>query len=233
MLSQLDYNEAPQVGVLGDTGCGKTTLILDIVDAYQRRSPGSVLVVDDKELTTKFLGQERRDVDDLIARPVDWQLGRVIVFRGDVARGRRVDLETIAELAWARVGRSRKTLLVYDELLAGREDILCKNSQWRSGIKWVPQGFTMGRSPGVGNIWGAQIVQDVPNEVFNCSSAIATFRLAGTGLMKLKERDYLNGGAAEVIPRLAGPPLPPAQRGEFVVLRRGQPWDGRIFKKGA
>jgi energy-coupling factor transporter ATP-binding protein EcfA2 len=228
-LAQLDYGEAPQIGVLGDTGCGKTTLILELVQAYLRRSPGSVLVIDDKELSTRFEGQQRRDVDDLRAHPIDWQLGRTVVFRGDVARGARVDLEEVAALAWARVGKARKTLVVYDELIAGREE-LCKNSQWRAGVTYVPRSFTMGRSPGVADIWGAQAPQDVPNEVFNQSSAIFTFRLAGTGLQRLKERDYLAGGAGDVIPRLAGPPRPPAERGEFVLLRRGQPWNGHVYK---
>lgn len=230
-LAQLDYGEAPQIGVLGDTGCGKTTLTLELVEAYLRRSPGSVLVVDDKELTTKFRGQERSDVDDLRARPIDWQLGRVVIFRGQPGRGERVELEEVAELAWARAQKSRKTLVVYDELIAGRET-LCKNTQWRAGVTWVPRSFTMGRSPGIADIWGAQSPVDVPNEVFNQSSAIFTFRLAGTGLAKLKERDYLAGGVADVVPRLSGPPRPPGERGEFVLLRRGQPWNGHLYKLG-
>jgi len=61
-LAQLDYGEAPQIGVLGDTGCGKSTLIEELLPAYLKRSPGSVLIVDDKELTTRFKGQQRRDV---------------------------------------------------------------------------------------------------------------------------------------------------------------------------
>jgi energy-coupling factor transporter ATP-binding protein EcfA2 len=229
-LAQLDYGEAPQIGVLGDTGCGKTTLTLELVQAYLRRSPGSVLIVDDKELTTRFEGQERRDREDLRQHPIDYQLGRVTVFRGDVAHGQRVNVEEVAELAWIRAGRGRKTLVVYDELIAGREDVLCKNSQWRRGVKWVPQSFTMGRSPGVADIWGAQTPQDVPNEVFNQSSAILTFRLDGAGLAKLKERGYLDAESAEVVRRLPGPPMPPAQRGDFVMLVRGRPWDRKIYK---
>jgi energy-coupling factor transporter ATP-binding protein EcfA2 len=229
-LAQLDYGEAPQIGVLGDTGCGKTTLIEELIAAYEKKFAGSIFIVDDKELTTRFKGQQRRDVDDLREHPIDWQQGRVVVFRGDVLHGERVDLEQVAEVAWVRAGRGRKTLVVYDELIAGREDKLCKNSQWRAGVKWVPQSFTMGRSPGVADVWGAQAPQDVPNEVFNQSSSILTFRLAGTGLARLKERGYLVGGAEEVIPRLAGPPRPPAERGEFVHLRRGLPWDRKIYK---
>jgi ABC-type cobalamin/Fe3+-siderophores transport system ATPase subunit len=229
-LAQLDYGEAPQIGVLGDTGCGKTTLMLELVQAFLRRSTGSIFIVDDKELTTRFVGQERRDRADLIERPIDGALGRVTIFRGDVGHGQRVDLEEIAELAWTRAHMKRKTAVFYDELIAGREEVLCKNQQWRKGVVWVPQSFTMGRSPGISDVWGAQDPVEVPNQVFNQSSAIFTFRLAGTGLLKLKERNYLGGGVQEVIEALPGPPLPPAQRGEFVLLRRGQVWNRKIYK---
>lgn len=229
VLAQLDFNEAPQIGVLGDTGAGKSTAVERLITEYQRRSPGSVLIVDDKEVTTRFAGQQRRDVEDLRDHPIDWQQGRVVVFRGDVAHGQRVNLEEVAELSWARSGRGRKSLCVWDELIAGRED-LTKNGQWKKGVTWLPRNFTMGRSPGIANIWGAQLPQDVPREVFDCSSSILCFRMAGLGLQRLKERDYLAGGADEVIPRLPGPPLPPNQRGVFVVLRRGQPWDGLFYK---
>jgi energy-coupling factor transporter ATP-binding protein EcfA2 len=228
-LAQLDYGEAPQIGLLGDTGAGKSTAALEIIKLYLKKSPGSVFIVDDKELTTKFEGQQRRDRDDLREHPIDWELGRVVVFRGDVGHGQRVDLEEVAELAWARAQRGRKTLCVFDELVAGREE-LTKNACWRKDVTWVPRNFTMGRSPGIGDLWGAQSPQLVPIDPFEQSSAIITFRLAGMGLQRLKERDYLLGGAGEVIARLPGPPLPPAQRGEFVLLRRGQPWNGKIYK---
>jgi hypothetical protein len=228
-LAQLDFGEAPQIGLLGDTGTGKTTAEQHLIDLYLEKSPGSVLIADDKEVQPRFKGQCRRDVEDLRDNPIDWHQGRVIVFRGDPARGERVSLEEIAELAWARAARGRKTLCVFDELVAGREE-LTKNTQWRKGITYVPRNFTMGRSPGIGDIWGAQSPQLVPIDPFEQSSAILTFRLAGMGLARLKERDYLLGGAGEVIPRLSGPPMPPAQRGEFVLLRRGQPWNGKIYK---
>lgn len=228
-LAQLDFGEAPQIGLLGDTGTGKTTAAKSLIELYLRKSPGSVLIADDKEMVPRFDGQLRRDVDDLRENPIDYQLGRVTVFRGEPGKGVRVDLEEIAELAWARAQRGRKTLCVFDELVAGREE-LTKNTQWRRGVTWVPRNFTMGRSPGIADLWGAQSPQLVPIDPFEQSSAILCFRLAGMGLARLKERDYLLGGAGEVIPKLTGPPAPPAQRGEFVLLRRGQSWNGKIYK---
>jgi hypothetical protein len=231
-LAQLDFNEAPMVGLCGDTGAGKTTLEGPLVDEYLRRSPGSVFIIDDKELRSRFFGQERRDVEDLREHPVDYQgvgRGRVVIFRGNVTRGERVNVEEVCRLAWTRVGSARKTWIVIDELVAGRED-LTKNTQWRKNVTWTPRSFTMGRAPGVGVLWGAQSPQLVPIDAFEQSSCICCFRLAGVGLQGLKERNYLLGGAGEVIPRLHGPPDPPASRGDFVLLRRGQPWNGKIYK---
>jgi len=230
-LAQLDFGEAPFVGLIGDTGTGKTTAAQRLVDRYLAKSPGSVFIVDDKELRPRFAGNERRDRADLAKHPIDPDAPnpRVIVFRGEPARGLMANPEEIAELAWRRVARGRKTLLVIDELVAGRED-LTKNTQWRKGITYVPRTFTMGRQPGVGCLWGAQSPQLVPIDPFEQSNCILTFRLAGLGLARLKERDYLLGGAELVIPRLHGPPAPPSQRGDFVLLRRGQPWNGKIYK---
>jgi ABC-type cobalamin/Fe3+-siderophores transport system ATPase subunit len=228
-LAQLDHGEAPQVGLLGDTGTGKTTAARELVKLYLEKSPGSVFIVDDKDATTRFQGEYRADVADLRANPIDWTKGRTIVFRGRLLKGERVDLEEIAELAWVRAQRSRKTLLVFDELTAGRRN-LTVNQQWRKGVTWVPQGFTAGRTAGVANLWGGQLPQLIPLEPFEESSAIITFRLAGAGLAKLRDRDYLLGGAEEAIRRLHGPPDPPNTRGDFVLLYRGRPWNGNVYK---
>lgn len=232
-LAQLEYGEAPQIGIIGDTGTGKTTATAYLIELYLQKCPGSVLIVDDKEMTARFQGQARRDVAELASHPIDWQQGRTVVFRGEPSRGIRVDLEEVAELAWSRAALGRKTLCVFDELIAGREE-LTKNTQWRKGVTYVPRNFTMGRSPGVADIWGAQSPQLVPVDPFEQSSAILCFRLAGLGLDALRTRNYLLGGAQDVIPKLHGPPLPPEVRGDFVLLRRGQPWNGKIykFKKG-
>jgi energy-coupling factor transporter ATP-binding protein EcfA2 len=229
-FAQLDYGEAPQVGLLGDTGTGKTTAAVELVKLYLKKSSGSVFIVDDKGIRSRFEGQERRDRDDLRERPIDWQVGRVTIFRGEPMRAVMVDVEEVAELAWVRAGRARKTLLLVDEMISGREE-LSKNNQWRSGVTWYPKGFTGGREPGVGNLWGAQSPQLVPVEPFEESSVILCFRLGGMGLAKLKERGYLEGGAGEAIARLHGPPDdPPETRGDFALLRRGRPWDGKIYK---
>lgn len=232
LLRPLSYGEAPQFGILGDTGTGKTTLARYVVELYLRRSPGMVLVVDDKERRARYVGQERRDVEDLHLHPFDPEGPRVIIFRGDVAAGVDADPEEVAELAWRRAARGRATLIMHDELVAGREEIV-KNRQWRKGITFIPRSFTKGRAAGVADGWGAQSPQEVPVQPFEQSNKIACFKLAGLGLERLRERDYLTGGAELVIPKLHGMEVPPAERGDFVLLSRGQPFDGKIYKLGA
>jgi ABC-type cobalamin/Fe3+-siderophores transport system ATPase subunit len=229
VLAQLDHGEAPIVGLLGDTGTGKTTALQRLVDRYLKKSGGSVFIIDDKELRPRFLGQSRKDVKELRDNPIDPEAGRVIVFRGEPSRGELADPEEITALAWKRVQRGRKTLVVVDELVAGRGH-LTKNAQWRKGVEFLPKSFTAGRAVGVATFWGAQSPQMVPVDPFEQSNAIICFRLAGMGLAKLKERNYLDGGADVVIPQLHGPPAPPAERGDFVLLQRGLPWNGLIYK---
>jgi hypothetical protein len=229
LLAPLAWGEAPQIGVLGDTGTGKTTFLAALVEAYLRQSPGWALVIDDKERRARFAGQERRDVADLAARPVDPNGRRVVVFRGDVAAGVDADPEEVYELAWKRAARGRASFVVNDELVAGREQLI-KARQWRSGVTYAPRSFTKGRVVGIADAWGAQSPQEVPIDPFEQSGGVVTFKLAGLGLERLRERNYLLGGADIVIPQLHGMEVAPAQRGDFVLLRRGREWNGKVYK---
>lgn len=231
VLRPLTYGEGPKVGILGDTGTGKTTAMVEIVRLYLRMSPGLVFVVDDKELRARFEGQERRDVGELRAteKPLDPNGSRVCVIRGVPAEGIDANPEEVAALCWKRAARGRATLMVNDELVAGRESYI-KNRQWRKGVTYMPRNFTKGRVVKISDVWGAQSPQDVPIEPFEQSNGILCFRLGGMGLAKLAERNYLDGGAEQAIPTLPGMEAPPNERGRFVLLRRGQPWDRRFYR---
>jgi hypothetical protein len=230
VLAQLDQGEQPHVGLIGDTGTGKTTAERELVARYLRRSPGSVFIVDDKELRARFEGNERKDRRDLRDHPIDPEgpNPRVIIFRGEPSRGVLADPEEIAELCWRRVARGAAPGSWSTSSWPAAA--LTKNAQWRKGVEHLPRTFTAGRAVGIGTLWGAQSPQLVPIDPFEQSSAILCFRLAGLGLQRLKERDYLLGGADEVIPRLHGPPQPKPTRGDFVLLRRGQPWNRKVYK---
>jgi len=234
------YGEGPRVGVLGDTRCGKTELERRLIRAYLKRSPGAVIVVDDKEALPQFEGQCRRDVADLEKNPPDEDGPRVIVLRGD--RQNRVDgevdPETAADMQWVWSQQGVPSLVVYDEL-----DKACNHGQWRRGDKksTILWAFRRGGSSGAASLWGTQETQEVPAAAFNQSSVIFSFRMQGAPLRLLKERGYLEapagtvGGKARVtvekmIPTLPGDELPPKERGYFVALRRGRPWDGEIYR---
>jgi hypothetical protein len=201
-----------------------------MIAEYLRRSVGLVLVCDDKDpRRPQFEGHMRGSVADCIGHPPTPPI-RTVVFRGNVVAGTDVEPDTVASYGWKLATRGRPVLLVYDELA---HDQLTTYGQWQSGITWVPRCFSKGRSLQVGSLWGTQIVQNVPQTAFDCSSHVLCFKLAGQGLAKLKERDYLAGSDVEhVIASLKGEPHPPSERGEFVLLERGCAWDGNVYKFG-
>lgn len=228
-LEALRYGEGVRFGILGDTGSGKTHLAREIVPLYAAMSPGVVLVVDDKNPRPQYRGVYRRDRADLAANPLDEKRdGRVIVLRGEpLTVGGGVDLESVAELQIVLAKRGRPSLGMYDEL-----DQAASGGQWSAGddqssLAWI---FGKGRGSGVSVGWGTQETEAVPRQAFNQSGVIFCFRMQGNPVRLLKNRGYLEGGADKVLPRLAGEPLPPAQRGTYLILRRGQPWDREVYK---
>ena len=190
---------------------------------------GVGLIVDDAKPRPQYPGQLRRDPDELGTRPPDAE-PRVVVFRGAGVFGlQSLDPETVAALQWQLAQRGRPSLVVYDEL-----DRAAAFGHWKAGkesrIAWA---FGKGRSAGASSFWGTQETQQVPAEAFNQSTAILCFRCMGNPVRLLKERGYCEGGAERVIPALPGDDLPPAERGYFVLLRRGKPWDRRVYRFGA
>ncbi len=228
VLGPIDSNEAPRVGVLGDTGCGKTAAMRALVEAYLRKvQKGLVIIVDDKGLVSPFSGQERKDVDDLRARPLDPKGPRVLILRGDRFDRRRgqVDPESAAEMQWALSQKGRPTVGVYDEIPKA-----AVYGQWRanpSNISWI---FSQGRDVQAGAFWGGQETQQIPAEAFNQSGAILQFRSMGNPIRLLRERNYVDRRVEKVISALPGHELPRDQRGYFVLLERGRPWNEVIYR---
>lgn len=229
-LRPLDWGEAPQIGIGGDTGAGKTTVELYLVELYLRLSPGLVVVIDDKAVT-KFKGQTRRDIPHLRAEPLDPSGPRVLIIRGDVTRGVRADREAVARYCHGVAVRGRAVLLVNDEAFP---KAVAKNRQWRKGVEYLPLGFTHGRQLGGGwaNIWGNQLTIEAPAEPLNESTTILQFKTDGDPIRLLKEKQFLRGDPRlpDVIRSLHAMESPPHMRGDFVRLVRGVPWDGRVYR---
>jgi hypothetical protein len=219
--------EAPRIGLVGNTGGGKTEIARHIVKAYLAASPGFVFVVDAKA--------ERR-YDDLPGAVVresvshlanDWPTGaRLIIIRPRIFEGSDADPEAIAALQWRCAGRRWPSLAVNDELVPHAADY----GQWRRGSKMLKRSFIQGRTHGLTQLWGTTALQAVPIEAADQSSVIFTLQTAGLGLRLLNERNYLVGVPPGTVERLAGFERPPAERGEFLALRSGVPWDGYVYK---
>lgn len=222
-LAGVRHGEGVRIGLLGDSGTGKTRAAQALLAAYLDQSPGYALVIDAKA-EGRFGGQQYATVGELAERP-PMPEPRVLSFSGDPFSGFDVDAEEVSALAWRLAARRARTLQVHDELehaaIAG---------QWRRGTRWIPRSFTQGRSHGISVLWGTQSPQGVPREAFEQSDAILCFRLAGIGLRCLRERGYCEGGADSIIPTLPGADSPPRERGVFVLLLRGRPWDRRLYK---
>lgn len=224
-LAPLSWGEAPRIGILGDSGTGKTEAAAHLVRAYLASSPGVAVVIDDKHVPARFAGQERRDVASIGRSPLAPE-PRTIVLRGDIRNGETVDAESVARFAWALSARRIPVLVVYDELARAAGD----DGRWLPGVEKIPGSFGQGRSVGIASLWSTQSPQQVPRTAFEQSSVILCFRLAGMGLALLRRRDYVDQPAEAAIAALPGDEVPPAERGTFVLLRRGRPWDGRRFR---
>lgn len=225
-LAPLAFGEAARIGLVGDPGGGKSVAARYLVEEYTRRSVGWVVVVDDKDpARAQYDGQLRVDVADCIggldAEP------RIVVLRGQTKFGRDVEPDEAARWCWSLKNRRLPSMLVLDE---AKHKMLVTYGNWKSGIEWVPRTLEKGRSVGISIMWGAQFPQQICIDFFETTDVLFVFKLSGSGLSKLVERGYCSNGVELVIPTLKGYPLPLEERGEFVVLQRGAPWDGKIYR---
>jgi hypothetical protein len=211
------------VGFVGDRGTGKSTAMRAVAAEYLHRSPGIVLALD-KGGKSGFPGQRRVSVADLGCNPMA-PSPRAVVFTGDVCAGLDPDPEAVARFAWQLSGRRVSTLIIVDELKWAS-----RGGYWVRGVRWVPQTCSEGRKHGVGLLWGSQSPQDAPREAFEQSGALVVGRLAGLGINRLRERDYLLGVPEGTVESLPGDDVAPSERGVVLILKRGRPWDGKFYK---
>lgn len=223
VLYSLKFGEAPRIGIVGDTGTGKSVAMRAICAEYLRRSVGIVFACD-KAGASGFDGQRRTTVDDLRLHPMERE-PRAVVFTGDVFEGLDPNPEQVAQFCWQLAARRVPTLQAVDELKWA-----AKNGWWHKRVKWLPQSCSEGRKHGVGIVWASQVPQDAPREAFDQAGVIVTYRLAGLPLDRLEERNYLNGIERSTIEQLPGDDSPPGERGRCVILRRGRPWDGKFCR---
>ncbi len=235
-LEPLSYGEAPRILILGDTRCGKTEIAKRVVAAYlHAEKRGIVLIGDDKNpRQAQFSGQYYRDPDELRERPPRKE-PRVLVFRGKQTEitddNDSANLyESIARYQWKLTGEGegRPSLAVYDEL-----DRAAEGQQWLNNPSAIGWAYGKGGGVGAGSVALTQETEAVPRQPFNQATCIIVVRMMGNPVRLLRKRGYTIGGADEVIEQLPGTELPPNQRGYFVVLQRGRPFNGKVYRFGA
>ena len=219
-FASLVSGEGTRIGLLGDTGSGKSHAARILAEYYLRQSRGLVLVADSKG-DGGWPGDVRESIADLAERP---PTGRQIVLTPDPF-GEPLDLESVARWQWALASRRCPSLVVYDELADA-----CADGEWLPGTRDLPRVFTHGRRVQISAVWGGQFAQQIPREAYECSSCLFVWRQAGNALAILRRRGYTDEAAEHAILALPGDAVPPAERGAFVVLRRGRPWDRQIYR---
>jgi hypothetical protein len=227
-LTPLDFGEAPRIGVLGDPGGGKTRALEEIVRAYLSQSIGAVIVIDAKA-ERRFDSLPVSPPPAVRSSPADYAAHppppgtRVIVARAPLTDEN--DPEAWARFAVGLAERRWPSLTVNDELAQATAGM-----SFRKGTVMIPRTFVRGRTQGLAQAWGTTSPHDVPTVIYESTDEIWQFKTSGMALGILGRRNYLRGIDPEVIEHLAGYPLPPRDRGEFVRLVRGRPWDGKIYK---
>lgn len=238
LFAPLRKGEGARIGIVGDSGCGKTEAAKRLLDEWLRRvARGFAFVVDDTG-PSQFRGQLRGFVADLAHHPLVPTGPRVAVFRG--RDGVHVDTETVGQLAWRAVGRVPPvpTLVLLDEL-----ERSANAGHWRHGRDCpgrdvptdcsckLPKLWSWGRRSCASVIFTTQSPQAAPRSAFEQSSALLCVHLGGRGLKYLRGLDYVDSAAELAIGKLpdaiavAQGAVPP-----YVLLRRGASWDGRLYR---
>jgi hypothetical protein len=187
---------------------------------YVKRCRGLAAVANSKG-DDGWPGEVRESVADLAEHP---PTSRELVFTPDPF-GEPLDLEAVARWQWSLAARRCRSLVVYDEVSDA-----CADGEWLPDVRQLPRVFTHGRRVGISAVWGAQFAQLVPREPYECSSYLLVWRQAGNALAILRRRGYTDPASEAAIAALPGDEPPPSERGAFVLLRRGRPWDGRTYR---
>lgn len=225
-LAPLAAGEGFRLGFLGDPGSGKSFAARIVAREYLRRCRGLVAVANSKG-ESGWSGEKYTDVAALRDAPPK---GRELVFTPPPTGS--LDVAEVALWQWQLATAHRcRSLVVWDELGDAAVD-----GEWldggggERGVSIIGRCFTHGRRLGMSELWGAQFAHQVPREAYETTSCLCVWRQAGNALRILRLRGYTDVTAEAAILALPGDDVPPAKRGAFVLLRRGRPWDGHLYR---
>lgn len=180
-----------------------------------------VLILDDKGPAPQYAGLQRANVAHLKRElPQPDQDGRLIVFRGLTLRtGEACAADEVARAAFeiSMLEGAPRVLVSIDEL---RRAVSPAGREWRAPE--VARLFSEGGGLGVSISWTTQSPQRIPLEAFDQTETYCLFRHGRRAVNYLADQDMVEPELLELLPEL--------QRGEFVFVDSGAPWDGRVYK---
>jgi energy-coupling factor transporter ATP-binding protein EcfA2 len=228
----VEFGEAQQIVVVGRTGAGKTEIAKALCRGWLAAQAGKLIVLDQKaerrydDVAAPELVCVRESVSDYKARP-PLPGNRVIIFRARA--GQRVNETEVSRFGWALARKKIKTCTMRDELVP----YAANHMQWLRGCDTVQEEYITGRS------WGRTLISLTtafnmcPLECADNADRVITVQTKGQAIGTLRDREYMIGLPPNLLQKLKGKEAPPEQRGEFVELISGVPWNGTVYRLGA
>lgn len=225
LLSTIESKqEGYRVGVIGETGCGKTSALKILLS---RRWNGITLIHDEKparvgqfhDLKVKHATTDICSLNHL--RGID---ANTVVFRGDPMKRTSVPVDAVAELAIQMAQMGIPVRLVIDELDRAVSDggkVLASQS--------VRFCITQGRALGLSVLWSTQMPMRTPAELLDNSSVLIMGRMGPKSANYLTDRQHFGMSLTEQIQHLKGHYEFNDGPGELVIYQNGKKWDNRVY----
>lgn len=214
--SAVELGEGFRHSALGTPRYGKTYHLQEVAEeALQLGIVELVLIHDTKREDVQYRGAVRRNVGDLVARPLRPNEPPIVVFHPDPRSPEKCSVEEIAALGLAHGRNGGSVLVLADELykaLKGRQT-------WEG--KSFGEVLREGSSIRVSSAFTTQVPQSLPTEALDLTETTAIFMLQGRSLSYAIDTFRLPEDAAAVIKNL--------KRGEFILVTNVGDWDGVIY----
>lgn len=203
-------------GWLGDSGMGKTTAAIRLL-SHAVSAGGSRFTVslDDSGRKPQVPGAVRPEIKEVLADLMAGTGGPHYVLH---SKRRRLPVEPIAA-ACVLLARELEIdhVLYVDELARAATPA---GKEWESPS--TREAFAEGRKIGLSVCWTTQSPARVPPEAIDQTTSLGIFRLDSRALRYFDQLLTLPADMVAALPKLA--------RGDFVLWRKGHPWDRAIYR---
>lgn len=218
LIRSLEKHEGYRIGVLGESGAGKTSAIkLFLAQPFD----GITLIHDEKAGPPQFEGF-RVERASLSGVPNE---AHTVVFRGDPFKSTRVDVDSVAKLALKLARYKVPVRLVIDEL-----DRAVSPGGKALTSEAVRECITQGRAMGLCVLWSTQLPQRAPVEMLDNASALVIGRCGPRAANYLEERCYMTNDVVSAIMNLRAHYEDNRTVGELCVWRNGKKWNGVVYE---